>query len=247
MGMSTLALDVTEPQSIENCKAEVSSITGGHLDILVNNAGVRYPMPLTDASLSETRAVMEANVIGPLAMVQAFVPLLRRSDDGLIVNISSTADRVPFPFKGVYAMSKAALSAFSRTLSVELHYLDIRVLTVVTGFVSSLRGKKPEDPDQPVLPSNSLFHNMASLIVRKEGKRMSAEEYAEKVVTEALKTRGWELGPLCFWGRREWLWLGTSSGKVWLMTSLGERFSKWIVMKMWGFWRLKKEMKGKKD
>ncbi|KAJ2900494.1 hypothetical protein MKZ38_002448 [Zalerion maritima] len=249
VGMSTVALDVTKPESVEKCKEEVQTITGGVLDTLVNNAGRTYPMPLTDASLSETRAVMEANVIGPLAMVQAFVPLLIGSDDALIINISSTSDRAPFPFKGVYAMSKAALTAFSRTLSVELHHLDIRVLTVVTGFVSTLLGRRPEDPAQPQLPSKSLFTSMANFMIRKEpeGARMSADEYAKHVVNEALKGRGLEVGPLRLWGRKEWYYIGTSSTSVWLMTSLGERFSKWVIMKIWPFWRLKQAVTGKKD
>ena len=204
-------------------------------------------MPLTDASLDETRLVMETNVMGPLAMIQAFIPLLVASHDGLIVNISSTSDRAPFPFKGVYAMSKAALSALSRTLSVELHHVGVRVMTVVTGFVHSRLGRRAEDAGQPQLPSSSMFHAMANFLVREVGGRMSTDQYAERVVDEALKGRGWELGPLGVWGRREWLWLGASTTKVWLMAALGERFSKWVVMRVWGLWRLKQAVSNKID
>lgn len=217
------------------------------LEVNVTSSGRTYPMPLIDASLSETRAIMEANVIAPLAMVQAFMPLLVASGEGLVINISSPSDRAPFPFKGVYAMSKAALSAFSRTLSLELHYLDVRVMTVVTGFVTSQLGRRPEDPDQPPLPEGSLYTSMSNSLIRRGGSRMPADLYAEQVVKEALKGKGWEIGPWSLWGRKEWLYIGAQINQVRFVTSLGERFAKWVMMRIWGLGRLSKQFKGKKD
>ena len=83
-----LELDVTEPQTISHCKDVVAKRTGGKLDILVNNAGVEFLSPLLDVDVAEAKRLYDVNVWGPLAMVQAFAPLLIEAK-GIIINQSS--------------------------------------------------------------------------------------------------------------------------------------------------------------
>jgi NAD(P)-dependent dehydrogenase (short-subunit alcohol dehydrogenase family) len=86
---SAVQLDVTDAASIKAAAATVEAAHGGVLDILINNAGVANasgPLAVTSA---EIRAVFEVNVIGLIAVTQAFVPLLRKSAAGRIVNLGS--------------------------------------------------------------------------------------------------------------------------------------------------------------
>jgi 1-acylglycerone phosphate reductase len=83
-----LELDVTVPQTISQCKDTVTKRTGGRLDILVNNAGVEFIAPLLDVDIAEAKRLYDVNVWGPLAMVQAFSPLLIEAK-GIIINQSS--------------------------------------------------------------------------------------------------------------------------------------------------------------
>jgi len=89
-GIETLALEVTDSDSIEALKQEVKSRTGGTLDVLVNNAGRNYTVPALDVELDEIRATFEANVFGVMSMCAAFAPLLIKAK-GIIVQIGSLA------------------------------------------------------------------------------------------------------------------------------------------------------------
>jgi 1-acylglycerone phosphate reductase len=83
-----LELDVTIPQTISQCKETVAKRTGGKLDVLINNAGVESVSPLLDTDLAEAKRQYDVNVWGPLAMVQAFAPLLIEAK-GIVSNHSS--------------------------------------------------------------------------------------------------------------------------------------------------------------
>jgi 1-acylglycerone phosphate reductase len=96
-----LTLDVTSAASIATCLEYVRSTTGGKLDILVNNAGVAIFGPLIHASIEEGKAAYDVNVWAPLAVAQAFSPLLIESK-GVILNIASIAGAVPLAWQGTY-------------------------------------------------------------------------------------------------------------------------------------------------
>lgn len=85
-------LDVTDQHSIDAAKAVLDQ-AWGQLDVLVNNAASMYDtwQHALNADLDQVHQVLETNTFGPWRMVQAFVPLLRRSDHGRIVNVSSEA------------------------------------------------------------------------------------------------------------------------------------------------------------
>lgn len=83
-----LELDVTVPRTIQQCKEIVAKRTGGTLDVLVNNAGVEFNSPLLDTEIAEAKALYDVNVWGPLAVVQAFAPLLIEAK-GVVYNQSS--------------------------------------------------------------------------------------------------------------------------------------------------------------
>lgn len=83
-----LKLDVTDPDTIAQCKDTVAKRTGGKLDVLINNAGVEFMSPLLDVDISEAKELYDVNVWGPLAVVQAFSPLLIEAK-GIVYNQSS--------------------------------------------------------------------------------------------------------------------------------------------------------------
>ena len=92
----------------------------GPLTALVNNAGVAISGPVEYVPIDEWRNQLEINLIGQVAVTQAFLPLLRAAG-GRIVNISSIGGRLALPLAGPYAASKFALEAVSDSLRRELH------------------------------------------------------------------------------------------------------------------------------
>jgi len=158
-GATAIQLDVTDQASVTAAAALIQD-QFGYLDLLVNNAAIsntqKGELSLQDyakisqasnISLDEMRAIWETNVFGVLAVYQAMLPLIRKSKDGRIVNVSSgvgslTLNADPaFPYRGVfgpgYAASKTALNAISLAMMIELENTGIKVNLVSPGFTST--------------------------------------------------------------------------------------------------------------
>ena len=135
--METIRLDVTDVDSVARCAREVTeALNGSPLTALVNNAGVPVSGPIEFVDLAEVRAGLEVNVLGVIAVTQAFLPLLRASR-GRIVNMSSVSGRVAHPFIGVYSATKFALEAISDALRRELLSAGVDVVLVEPGSVQT--------------------------------------------------------------------------------------------------------------
>jgi NAD(P)-dependent dehydrogenase (short-subunit alcohol dehydrogenase family) len=130
-GTEEILLDVTDEEQI---RAAGERIDG--LDALVNNAGIAISMPLEFIPLDELRRQLDVNVIGHIAVTQAFLPHLRRSR-GRIVFVGSIAGKSALPFLGAYAASKHALEAITDTLRVELKPFGIDVSIVEPGSIKT--------------------------------------------------------------------------------------------------------------
>lgn len=143
--LSVLArrLDVTDQDSI-NCLAAEVEREFGRLDVLINNAGIHYDtwQRATNASMDTAHEAMETNLFGAWRVAQAFVPLIRKSKQGRIVNVSSEAGSLTGMGAGTpaYSVSKAALNAFTRVLAAELKDSGILVNAVCPGWVATDMG-----------------------------------------------------------------------------------------------------------
>src|SRR5467141_1655220 len=110
-GVTAVRMDVTDTASIARAREQVErALAGAPLAGLVNNAGIPAAGPLELFPLDELRRVLEVNLVGLVAVTQAFLPLLKASR-GRIVNMSSVAGRSALPFLGPYAASKFGLEA----------------------------------------------------------------------------------------------------------------------------------------
>lgn len=139
-----LRLDVTDPAAIATARDAVAAHVGTRgLDALVNNAGVAVVGPLEFVALADLRRVLDVNVVGQVAVTQAFLPLLRRAR-GRIVNMGSISGRVASPFVGPYAMSKFALEGLTDALRVELAPFGIQVALVEPGMIATPIWEKGE-------------------------------------------------------------------------------------------------------
>ena len=112
------------------------------LDGLVNNAGIALAMPLEFIPLDELRRQFEVNVVGQVAVTQAFLPHLRRSR-GRIVFVGSIAGQSALPFLGPYAASKHALEAIADTFRVELRPFGVDVSLVSRERSGHRSGRSP--------------------------------------------------------------------------------------------------------
>ena len=136
-GLTPLRLEITDAASIAAAAAEVESLVGADgLAGLVNNAGIAVAAPIEFVPLDELRRALEVNLVGQVAVTQAFLPLLRIAE-GRVINISSIAGRVALPLMGPYAASKFALEGVSDSLRRELHGQGIEVVAIEPGGIKT--------------------------------------------------------------------------------------------------------------
>ena len=132
-----ITLDVTDELSIARSVEVVQRIVGeAGLGGLVNNAGIAIGSPLEVIPLSQLRKQFEVNVIGQIAVTQAFLPLLRRSR-GRIVNMGSIAGRGTIPLLGPYSATKYAMEALTDALRMELRPWGIEVSIIEPGAIAT--------------------------------------------------------------------------------------------------------------
>ena len=141
-------LDVTRMESISSAAARIGADVG-KLDVLVNNAGIADPQdgPPSRANVAVIERVLRTNFLGAVAMAQAVLPLLRKSDAGRIVNVSSDLGSITrhgdptWKYAQVkvlgYCASKAALNMFTVQLAFELKAQGITVNSVNPGFTAT--------------------------------------------------------------------------------------------------------------
>jgi NAD(P)-dependent dehydrogenase (short-subunit alcohol dehydrogenase family) len=147
--VEAIALDVTDAASIAAAVQEVEQ-RHGRLDILVNNAGIMADDPTklpSQQSAEAWRTTFDTNVFGLIETTKAFLPLLRKSDAGRIVNVSSALGSVTlhsdpssfiYDFKvPAYNVSKSAVNAWTVQLAYELRDSKVKVNTIHPGYVKT--------------------------------------------------------------------------------------------------------------
>jgi NAD(P)-dependent dehydrogenase (short-subunit alcohol dehydrogenase family) len=141
-GIEFVQLDVSDQASVDRLGERVGS-DPGRLDVLVNNAGLYgSPTGAADYDLDEAHEVLEVNLFGAWRLAQAMLPLLRRSEQGRIVNVSSGAGQLSDMEGGraAYRVSKSGLNALTRILAADEAGSGILANTMCPGWVRTDMG-----------------------------------------------------------------------------------------------------------
>ncbi len=124
----TLQSDVSDPKAIPLL---FEAVTAGwpELNILANNAGIMRKVNLTvgGSDLEDVSREIVTNLVGPIHLIQQFVPHLKARREAAIVNVSSGLAFIPFPLSPVYCASKAGLHSYTQSLRVQLKNTSVKV------------------------------------------------------------------------------------------------------------------------
>ena len=196
-GVEPVLLDVTDPLSIGNAARFVTEAVGpGGLAGLVNNAGVAVTGPLEALPIAALRNQFEVNVIGQIAVTQAFLPLVRQGR-GRIVNMGSIAGRATTPLMGPYCASKFALESLTDALRLELQPWGIHVSIIEPGAIATPlwdKSKRASVEVEAAAPSDKI-KRYAEVVARVREAVAEAEQRAispdavVKAVRHALTAR----------------------------------------------------------
>jgi NAD(P)-dependent dehydrogenase (short-subunit alcohol dehydrogenase family) len=207
-------LDVTCPESVAGA---VTAVGDRPLTGLINNAGIAILGPLELLSIDALRRQLEVNVIGLVAVTQAFLPLLRRGP-GRIVNIGSIAGRSALPGSGAYDCSKFAVEALTDVLRMELHSSGISVALIEAGAIATPIWEKSlrevDDRSRAIAPERLAPYAGIMTAVREEiaeaARQALPVDAVVKAVVHALTARkprtrypvGWDA---YYWLLLNWL------------------------------------------
>jgi len=191
-GIETLALDVNDEQSIASAMSSVEDAAGS-LDMLINNAGFSQVGAVLDLTREDLRGQYETNVIAPVAVTRAAMPLLRAAvkqrGTATLVNVGSIVGLFTTPYAAAYCSSKAAIHSLSDALRMELKPFGIEVVIVQPGGVRSSFGNHAEESLR--LPEESLYKPAeAGIRARAQAGQqnaMPAEEFVVPVVEKLLQ------------------------------------------------------------
>ncbi len=139
-GCRTLALDVTDEQSMQAVVDEIER-TEGAVGVLINNAGYSQSGAIETVPLDAVRRQFETNVFGLVRLTQLVLPKMRAQRWGKIVNVGSMGGRLSFPGGGHYHATKHALEAISDALRFELRGFGIDVVLLEPGLITTEFGE----------------------------------------------------------------------------------------------------------
>jgi NAD(P)-dependent dehydrogenase (short-subunit alcohol dehydrogenase family) len=130
--VAAITLDVTDKAAVD-AAIQQAHANFGRLDVVVNNAGYGLFGAIEEVSETEARAQIETNLLGPLWVTQAALPIMRAQGSGHIIQVSSIGGVNAFPTVGLYHASKWGLEGFSQSLAAEVAGFGIKVTIVEPG------------------------------------------------------------------------------------------------------------------
>ncbi len=136
LGLRTLALDVTDEESMTQAVAAVEADAGA-VRVLINNAGYGLYGPVEQQPMAEIRRQFETNFFGLVRLTQLVLPGMRRQGRGRILNVSSMGGRITLPGGAFYHASKYAVEALSDALRMEVAQFGIDVVLIEPGPVKT--------------------------------------------------------------------------------------------------------------
>lgn len=167
-GIHVTRLDVTDSNSIQAAIAGANA-RFGVIDVLINNAGYGGHALFEQADMDAIRVMYETNVFGPMNMMRAVLPAMRKKGDGVIVNVSSMAGLFGLPGNGIYSSTKFALNGLSEAMAQDYTALGVRVHIVepgaypTTGFNGATDDHLEVGDDQLSTYSNSLREHIKQI------------------------------------------------------------------------------------
>ena len=149
-GMKSLTLDITDPENIKTFAARVAK-EFPKLNVLINNAGIMRAESVLDtpSDLSGAEETVTTNLLGPIRLTAALLPLLRQQRRATLMNVSSGLAFVPLSLTPTYCATKAAIHSYTQSLRYQLKDTNVEVLELIPPYVqTNLMGERQANDPQ---------------------------------------------------------------------------------------------------
>jgi short-subunit dehydrogenase len=181
-GITMIACDVTDDQSVKHAVSEVLAATG-RIDVVVNNAGRSLIGGAEESSIAQSKSLFEVNVFGIVRVTNEVLPIMRDQRFGRIINISSVAGFLPGPYTALYNATKHAIEGYSESLDHELRSFGIHVSLVEPAFTRTGLEENGDEPDRML----SVYDKGRSAMNATWKNGIAAGDPVDAVATEVVK------------------------------------------------------------
>ena len=127
-------LDLSNPRSVEKA-FNAALAEAGHFDVLINNAGSGHFGPVENLSEKEISSQFQILVFGQVQLMRLALRMMQARGEGLIINVTSLAGRLPVPFMAAYNAAKAAMASFTMSIQLELPDTRVRIVDLQPGDI----------------------------------------------------------------------------------------------------------------
>jgi len=176
-----IKLDITNPKIIQEAISDIKQI-----DILINNAGYGLVATVEEVTEEEMFNQFNVNLFGLLRVCKSVIPIMRKQNSGIIINISSFLGKIGLPLLTFYNASKYAVEGVTDSLRYELRDFNIRVHSIMPGFFDTNFARDNLVINQatanPNSPYSHIFSNLAPTIVEQINHGNSSQEIAELIL-----------------------------------------------------------------
>jgi len=182
-------LDVTSENSVDNAISDIIK-QEGQIDVLVNNAGYGLVGPAEELSIDELRDQFETNLFGVLRTTKKVLPIMRKNQHGIIINLSSTIGKVGIPTMSGYVSSKFALEGLMESMRYELEPFGIKIVLVEPSIIKTnfLNSAVFAKESLETSPYRSLIQKMSEDVGSKFEKGTSPIEVANVILKASTLT-----------------------------------------------------------
>jgi len=183
-----IALDITKKDTISSCIQTVVAAEG-RIDVVINNAGAGITGPIEEIPEIEIKRNFETTFFGPLNVIKEVLPLMRKQNSGLIINITSIAGYMGLPYRGIYCAGKGALELLTETLRIEIKDFNINMTTIAPGdFATNIVAGRFHAPINKNSPYSKNYARVLKAIDEDVNKGNNPIDVAKKVY-KVIKTK----------------------------------------------------------
>lgn len=218
--VNCIALDVTKLDKISETINKLINHYGV-IDVIVNSAGYGLIGAFEYATIEQISTQINTNVTGLIALTKALLPYMRKNKTGTIVNISSVAGKVSFPFYSCYNATKWAVEGFSEALQYETAPFNIKIKLIEPGLVeTNFFGPSLQTTDMSSSPEYTALYQYAENHMG-TGKGIKPEQVANVIYQAATDQKS----------KLRYTVGNDAKLMIWARKILGENLLQWLIKK----------------
>ncbi|QAA80700.1 SDR family oxidoreductase [Aequorivita sp. H23M31] len=159
-----IKMDVNDTDSITAAVSEIIS-KKGRIDVVINNAGVGITGPIEETPENEIKNAFGTNLFGPINVIKAVLPQMRKQGEGYIINVTSIAGYMGLPYRGIYSATKAAFEITIEAMRMETLQFGIKMTNVAPGdFATNIAAGRYHSPVLENSPYKRAYSNTLKLM-----------------------------------------------------------------------------------